>query len=117
MRVLVKWLLLAAVFYALWLLAAGLCAVARAVHRLDTTAYATPMPGGLVVLTALALAFTWVKVLRWLPAHKPFKCLKCMTGWSALGLAFALGTPFWWAYLFIGLFTGALVDHLINKYL
>jgi|SRR5205085_695487 hypothetical protein len=75
------------------------------------------MPGSLVVLTALCFAFTWVKVWRVFPHTKPFKCLKCMTGWTSLVLAFLFHTPFCLAYVFIGLFTGAMVDALINKYL
>lgn len=65
------------------------------------------MPGYLVLFFALAIAFTWVEVLKW-GVTKPFNCVKCMTGWVALLLAIVFHTPFWYLYLPAGLFVGAI---------
>lgn len=65
------------------------------------------MPGYQVILFALSIAFVWVEILRW-GVTKPFSCLKCMTGWTALILAYCFDTPYWPFYLFAGLFAGAM---------
>lgn len=65
------------------------------------------MPWYLVLLFSLSLAFTWVEVLKW-GSVKPFNCLKCLTGWFAIALAFLFHTEFWYFYLFSGLFLGSI---------
>lgn len=74
------------------------------------------MSGAMVVLVALSLAFTWVEVLKW-GSVKPFNCMKCMTGWFALALAYFFDTPFWYFYLFIGLFAGAMFSAIRMRWL
>jgi hypothetical protein len=113
LSILFQWLVVIAVIVALYWAAK----LATQCNWTYLTAQLGTMPGYLVVLTALAFSFTWVKVWRFFPMHKPFKCLKCMTGWTALALAFTFNTPFWFVYVFIGLFTGAVVDNLLTKYL
>lgn len=74
------------------------------------------MTGLQVVVFALAFAFTWVEVLRW-GSVKPFNCLKCMTGWVALILAFTFHVEFWYMYLPVGLFVGAMVSAIKMRWL
>lgn len=74
------------------------------------------MTGLQVVVFALAIAFTWVEVLKW-GSTKPFNCLKCLTGWVALILAFTFHVEFWWAYLFVGLFVGAVFGAIKMRWL
>ena len=74
------------------------------------------MTGLQVVVFSLAIAFTWVEVLR-LGRHKPFNCLKCMTAWFSLILAFAFHVQFWWAYLFVGVFVGAMFGAIKMRWL
>lgn len=70
--------------------------------------HSLPTMSGLQVLFfSLALAFTWVEVLRW-GSVKPFNCVKCLTGWFALTLAFLFHAEFWQFYLVGGLFVGAM---------
>lgn len=66
------------------------------------------MTGIQVIIFALSIAFTWVEVLKIFPHIKPFNCMKCMTGWTALILALLFHTPVAWLYLFVGLFAGAM---------
>jgi hypothetical protein len=74
------------------------------------------MNGILVIIIALSLAFTWVEVLHW--GHKkPFSCLKCMTGWISLILAYSYHIDYWYYYVFIGLFAGAIFSAIKYKYL
>lgn len=65
------------------------------------------MSGWQVLFFALSIAFTWVEVLK-IGVTKPFTCVKCMTGWIALILAFLFHVAFWPLYLFAGLFVGAM---------
>ena len=74
------------------------------------------MTGLQVVVFALAIAFTWVEVLKW-GSVKPFNCLKCMTGWAALILAFTFHVEFWYMYLPVGLFVGAMFEGIKMRYL
>ncbi len=74
------------------------------------------MQGYQVILFAFSVAFVHVEVLKW-GRVKPFNCVKCLTGWFSLILAFCFHTPFWYFYLFIGLFVGALYSALKMRYL
>lgn len=74
------------------------------------------MMGLQVVVFSLAIAFAWVEVLKW-GSVKPFNCLKCMTGWFALILAFTFHVEFWYMYLPVGLFAGAMFSALQMRYL
>lgn len=74
------------------------------------------MQGYLVIIFALSIAFTWVEVLKW-GNVKPFTCVKCMAGWIALIIAGVTHTPFWFLYLFVGVFTGALFEATKMRYL
>jgi hypothetical protein len=49
---------------------------------------------------------------------KPFSCLKCMTGWSALILSFFnnYGTESF-LLLFVGLFAGGIFESIMTRYL
>lgn len=67
------------------------------------------MTGLQVVAFALAFAFAWVEVLKW-GSVKPFNCLKCLCGWIALILAFTFHVQFWFMYLPVGLFVGAMFE-------
>src|SRR5580765_1631306 len=67
--------------------------------------------GAEVILFALSIAFTFVEVF------KIFPCLKCVTGWMALILAWTCNTPFAWAYLFVGLFAGAVFSSIKTRWL
>lgn len=75
------------------------------------------MTGLQVVVFSLAIAFTWVEVLKWWKNIRPFNCLKCMTAWVSLILAFTFHVQFWWAYLFVGVFVGAVFSALKMRYL
>ena len=74
------------------------------------------MTGLQVVIFAPAIAFTWVEVLKW-GSVKPFNCLKCMTGWVAVILAFTFHVEFWYMYLFVGLFVGAMFEAIRMRWL
>lgn len=74
------------------------------------------MTGPQVLFFALACAFTWVEVLKW-GVVKPFNCLKCMTGWFAVILAFMFHVEFWPMYLPAGLFVGAIISAIQMRYL
>lgn len=74
------------------------------------------MSGIQVIMFALSFAFMWVEVLRW-GAVKPFNCLKCMTGWIALILAFTFHVEFWPLYLPLGLFVGAVFGAVKMRWL
>ena len=73
------------------------------------------MNGLQVIFFSLSLAFFWVYILQWIKFTKPFNCLKCMTGWIALILAFLFHVEYWPLYLFGGLFAGAIVDRVIQR--
>ena len=74
------------------------------------------MSGPQVIFFALSFAFMWVEVLKW--GHvKPFTCLKCLTGWVALILAFTFHVEFWYMYLPAGLFTGAMFSAIKMRWL
>ena len=74
------------------------------------------MTGLQVIVFALAFAFMWVEVLKW-GAVKPFNCLKCMTGWAAVILAFTFRVEFWYMYLPCGLFAGAMFEGIKMRWL
>src|SRR4051812_43418277 len=74
------------------------------------------MPGYQALFFALAIAFTWVEVLKW-GVTKPFNCVKCMTAWVALILAVVFHTTFWYLYLPAGLFVGAIYSAIKLRWL
>lgn len=74
------------------------------------------MTGLQVIIFALSLSFVWVEVLRW-GSVKPFNCVKCLTGWFALILAFMFHVEFWYFYLPAGLFAGAMFEGIKMRYL
>jgi hypothetical protein len=75
------------------------------------------MSGIQVIIFALSFAFIWVEVLKWWKHVKPFNCLKCMTGWTALMFAFTFHVEFWYMYLFVGLFVGAVFEGIKMRWL
>lgn len=76
-----------------------------------------PITGLQVIVFALCIAFTWVYVLQWFKFIKPFNCMKCMTAWCALFIAYFFHVPNWFIYLFLGLFTGAMFDAIKMRWL
>lgn len=74
------------------------------------------MTGLQVIVFALSLAFVWVEVLKW-GSVKPFNCVKCLTGWFALILAFTFHLEFWYLYLPVGVFAGAMFDAIRMRWL
>ncbi len=74
------------------------------------------MTGLQVIVFSLAFSFVWVNILK-LGRHKPFTCMKCMCGWAALILAFTFHVQFWYMYLFVGLFAGAMFDGIKMRWL
>ena len=95
----IQWLIIAAIV-------AGIYFFIKGNIHIDGT-----LTGGEVILFALAIAFALVEVA------KLFKCMKCVTGWTALILALIFHTPFAWLYLFVGLFAGALFGSIKTRYL
>lgn len=79
------------------------------------------MPGYLVILFALSLAFVWVEVFRMgrRPAfnYKPLNCVPCLTGWLSLAIAYGFSTPYWYFYIAVGLFAGSMFSALKMRYL
>lgn len=76
----------------------------------------TSMSGLWVLFFALAIAFTWVEILKW-GVTKPFNCVKCMAGWTAFIVAFVFHTPHWYMYLPAGLFVGAIYSAVKMRWL
>jgi hypothetical protein len=74
------------------------------------------MTGIQVLAFSLACAFVWVDILKW-GVVKPFNCIKCMTGWIAVILAFSHHVEFWPLYLPLGLFVGAMFDGIKMRWL
>src|SRR5688500_10232529 len=75
------------------------------------------MTGLQVIIFALSFAFMWVEVLKWWKHIKPFNCLKCMTAWAAVILAFMFHVEFWYMYLPAGLFVGAMFEGIRMRWL
>lgn len=82
----------------------------------NVTVQRLPLEGGAVIVFALACAFVWVEVLHW-GSVKPFNCIKCLTGWFALILAFVFHTPHFYLYLPLGVFAGAIYSAIQMRYL
>ncbi len=95
----IQWLIIIAIFALAFFLVKG------KIHLEGT------LTGPEVILFALSIAFTLVEVV------KLFPCMKCVTGWTALILALLFHTPFAWAYLFVGLFAGALFSSIKMRWL
>lgn len=74
------------------------------------------MTGPQVIVFSLAFAFMWVEILKW-GVVKPFNCLKCMAGWSALIFAFMFHVDFWYMYLPLGLFVGSVFEGIKMRWL
>lgn len=75
------------------------------------------MTGPQVIVFALSFAFMWVEVLKWWKQTKPFNCIPCLTGWVSLVMAFAFHVPFWYMYLPLGLFVGAVFGAIQMRWL
>ena len=73
------------------------------------------MTGLQVVIFALAISFAWTELK--LARHKPLNCLKCMTGWVALLLAFTFHVQFWYMYLAVGVTVGSIFSAIKMRYL
>lgn len=70
----------------------------------------------LIITFALSGAFTWVEVLKW-GVVKPFTCVKCMSGWFAVILAWWSGADYWLLYALVGLFVGAMYSAIKMRWL
>ena len=101
-RVIFQWLLIIGVAFAIWFYWGKV--------KIPT------LQGYQVLFFALSIAFTNIEVLK-LGSVKPFNCLKCLTGWLSLILAFIFHTQFWYLYLPAGFFVGALFTALKNRWL
>lgn len=75
------------------------------------------MTGLQAIIFALSFAFMWVEVLKWWKQIKPFNCIKCLTGWAALILAFTFHVEFWPLYLPLGLFIGSMFEGIKMRWL
>lgn len=75
------------------------------------------MTGLQVIIFAISFAFMWVEVLKWWKQIKPFNCIKCMTGWTAVILALAFHVEFWYMYLPVGLCAGAIFEGIKMRWL
>lgn len=73
------------------------------------------MPGYLVLLFGLSLAFSYTQVVH-IP-KKPHNCVPCLTGWFSFFIALGFHTPYWYFYLGLGLLTGALFEAIKMRYL
>lgn len=73
------------------------------------------MPGSLVILFSLSIAFMIVEVLHW--PKKPFNCVKCLTAWISFFMAFSFHTPYWYFYLAAGFFVGAMFGAIKMRFL
>lgn len=73
------------------------------------------MTGLQVVIFSMAISFAWTELK--LARHKPLNCLKCMTGWVALMLAFTFHVQFWYMYLPVGVFVGAVFEGIKMRWL
>jgi hypothetical protein len=74
------------------------------------------MPGYLVALFGLSMAYVWVDVLK-IGVTRPFNCLTCMSGWICLILAFVFHTHYWYLYLPLGAFAGGLFTSIKLRWL
>lgn len=74
------------------------------------------MPFYLVIPFSLSIAFVWVDVLK-IGVTKPFTCVKCMTAWVAVIIAYLYHVPFWYFYLPVGLFAGAIFSAVKMRWL
>ncbi len=74
------------------------------------------MTGLQVIVFALSFAFMWVEVLKW-GSVRPFNCIKCLTGWVAVILAFTFHVEFWYMYMPVGLFVGAVFGGIKMRWL
>lgn len=110
MKVFFNWL-----FFLLFVLAV-LAAVKYRHYITDDLPMFPDMTGLQVIIFALSFAFMWVEVLKW-GVIKPFNCLKCMCGWTAVILAFTFHVPFWYMYLPVGLFVGAMFEGIKMRWL
>lgn len=113
MKVLKNWLVFVAIVFAVALVIDQRHWIG---HYLPSLPERGAMTGLQVVLFSLALSFMWVEVLKW-GSVKPFNCMKCMTGWTALILAFTFHVEFWYMYLPVGLMAGAVFGGIKMKWL
>lgn len=70
-----------------------------------------------ILLLALSLAFCQIEVIHF-GSVKPFNCVKCMTGWYALALAWVAGHGWHcFIYLPLGVFVGAIYSAIQMRHL
>jgi hypothetical protein len=69
-----------------------------------------------IIIISLAIAFCWVEFINPFKI-KPFNCVKCLTGWIALGLGIALYGWVGIIYLPLGVFTGSIFSAISMRYL
>jgi hypothetical protein len=102
-------------FYTLaWMIALiGVSAIGYAL----ITARRPPIHPALLLFFALACAFAWVEVFKVWKNTKPFNCVKCLTGWFALALAWYTHAPYCVLYLLAGLFVGAMWEAVKMRWL
>lgn len=106
MKIIINWLIFLGIIAAFWFR-----------HWLSQFMPTLPaMSGPQIVLFAFSCAFTWVEVLRW-GSVKPFNCVKCLTGWFAVILAFMFHVEHWYFYLPVGLAAGAVWEGVKMRYL
>lgn len=100
----IQWIILIAIIIALWYL-----------FRYKPIHITGDMTGFQCVLFSVSFSFLFTELFKL--TFKPLNCLKCMTGWVALILAFIFNVPFWPFYLFVGAFTGAIIELVIMRWL
>ena len=69
-----------------------------------------------IIVIALSLAFCQVEVLHF-GSVKPFNCVKCMTGWYALGIGCWCVGWHGLVYLPVGVFVGAIFEGIKMRWL
>lgn len=112
LRIVINWLILIAII--LIVFPFRITAPVRNALHIDW--HPVPLPGVWVLFFGLSIAFTWVEVLKW-GSVKPFNCIKCLSGWFCLILAWLFDTPNFYLYLPGGLFVGAVFDRIKMRWL
>lgn len=70
-----------------------------------------------ILFFALSASFVWVYTLGWWKRIKPFKCLKCMCGWTTLLICIVVGHDNQLFMVLAGVFAGALFDAVKSRWL
>jgi len=74
------------------------------------------MSGLLVLFFSLSISFVWVEIIK-IGKFRPLNCVKCLTGWIALVIAYFFGTEYWYFYLPAGVFIGAMFEGIKMRWL